>query len=730
MRAFKTLLFTAVALASAIGLVSCPSPGPSPAPKHPEIVVRQDARLLATGDAILCGSTVVGTPKDVVITIENTGSGELLLPGSPIVILSGTDVTSYSIPTPPAASVTAGANTTFTLRFDPSTVGDKSATAGFSCNDGDEESYTFAIQGTATAVPEPEMNIRGPGGNPIVDGGSYSFASTVIDSTTDAVFTIENLGSADLTLGGTPMVVVGGADAGMFSVTAQPASPVAASGGTTFTVRFSPTGVGAKSATLSIACNDTDENPYDLTLGGTCTGVPEINVKQASTDIPDGTGAYAFADTMLGTTTEATFTIENVGSSALSLTSSVTIGGTHAPQFTVTAQPSSPVPAGGTATFTIRFTPTSTGVKSATLSFGNTDADENPYNFSLSGNGTAWHGVRTIDSVGSEGYTSSICISGGLEISYFDGANGDLKWARSINGGASWTVRTVDSAGTVGLYSSVASTGGSEFIAYYDSTNGDLKFAKSTDGGVTWPVIKAVDSTGDVGQYCSIVQYGGTRVWISYLDNTNHALKLARSTDGGSTFILGTLDSAGPGLYTSLKNSGASLLYLGYCWQNGTLRFTKSSDGGASWPAGGFISVDTGTSGLGAYASVACDGSNIYLGYEGASSVMMAKSADGGATWPVSHLFVNSAGVYGAQSSLGCVGSTVYICYRGSGLQLAVSADGGATWPVGAKKSVDAGCTPWGTSLAAAANSVFISYYDTTSHELRFAKSIDGGTTW
>ncbi len=172
MRAFKTLLFTAVALASAIGLVSCPSPGPSPAPKHPEIVVRQDARLLATGDAILCGSTVVGTPKDVVITIENTGSGELLLPGSPIVILSGTDVTSYSIPTPPAASVTAGANTTFTLRFDPSTVGDKSATAGFSCNDGDEESYTLAIQGTATAVPEPEMNIRGPGGNPIVDGGS------------------------------------------------------------------------------------------------------------------------------------------------------------------------------------------------------------------------------------------------------------------------------------------------------------------------------------------------------------------------------------------------------------------------------------------------------------------------------------------------------------------------------------------------------------------------------
>jgi len=44
---------------------------------------------------------------------------------------------------------------------------------------------------------------------------------------------------------------------------------VAASGSTTFIVRFTPTSASAKTATISIANNDADENPYDLTVQGT-----------------------------------------------------------------------------------------------------------------------------------------------------------------------------------------------------------------------------------------------------------------------------------------------------------------------------------------------------------------------------------------------------------------------------------------------------------------------------
>jgi hypothetical protein len=118
------------------------------------------------------------------------------------------------------------------------------------------------------AVPAPEINLK-QGTTSVADGGSYDFGSKAIGTDTDIVFTIENTGNANLTL--TTPLTLGGTNANQFSIQAQPTSPVAASGNTTFTVRFTPTSTGAKTATLSIANNDSDENPYDLTLQGTGT---------------------------------------------------------------------------------------------------------------------------------------------------------------------------------------------------------------------------------------------------------------------------------------------------------------------------------------------------------------------------------------------------------------------------------------------------------------------------
>jgi hypothetical protein len=63
--------------------------------------------------------------------------------------------------------------------------------------------------------------------------------------------------------------VLGGPDVGEFSIQLQPTSPVAASDTTTFIIRFSPTSAGVKTVTISIANNDSDENPYDITITGT-----------------------------------------------------------------------------------------------------------------------------------------------------------------------------------------------------------------------------------------------------------------------------------------------------------------------------------------------------------------------------------------------------------------------------------------------------------------------------
>jgi hypothetical protein len=65
----------------------------------------------------------------------------------------------------------------------------------------------------------------------------------------------------------------------------------------------------------------------------------------------------------------------------------VGISGAHAADFTVTAQPASSVAPAGSTTFSVRFDPSATGPRTASLSFGNSDANENPYDFSIQGSG-------------------------------------------------------------------------------------------------------------------------------------------------------------------------------------------------------------------------------------------------------------------------------------------------------------------------------------------------------
>ena len=79
-------------------------------------------------------------------------------------------------------------------------------------------------------------------------------------------FVINNFGSADLVLTGSPEKVKVTGDE--FSVTSQPASPIVPGASQTFTVTFSPLTNGTKTAALTIASNDPDESTYRIKLTG------------------------------------------------------------------------------------------------------------------------------------------------------------------------------------------------------------------------------------------------------------------------------------------------------------------------------------------------------------------------------------------------------------------------------------------------------------------------------
>ena len=150
----------------------------------------------------------------------------------------------FSVTQPPSSPILPGGSSVFTIRPDSSIVGtDKSAIVTILNNDTDEGSYFFTITAEVTATPQPEINVKQDLTN-IPDDGSHTFLTTSLGSYTDIVFTIENLGSADLSLNGSPRVAIGGTDLDQFSVITQPpVSTIAVSLDTTFTVRFTPTSV-------------------------------------------------------------------------------------------------------------------------------------------------------------------------------------------------------------------------------------------------------------------------------------------------------------------------------------------------------------------------------------------------------------------------------------------------------------------------------------------------------
>jgi alpha-tubulin suppressor-like RCC1 family protein len=116
--------------------------------------------------------------------------------------------------------------------------------------------------------------------------------------------------------------------------------------------------------------------------------LPEIGVEQpAGTSVTDG-GTRAFGTLVVGANASLTFTVTNTGVGLLEGLS-ITIDGTDAAQFSVTASPATPVAVNGSTTFTVRFTPNSGGSKTAALHLTNNDLDEGVYDITLTGTGVA-----------------------------------------------------------------------------------------------------------------------------------------------------------------------------------------------------------------------------------------------------------------------------------------------------------------------------------------------------
>lgn len=300
---------------------------------------------------------------------------------------------------------------------------------------GEVEDYTINI---TSATPMPEIDITGLGTS-IPDGDitpntldDTDFGSIIVGNSNQNIFTILNTGNLDLNLtGASPYVTIMGVNASEFSVTIIPSNTIGSlTGTTTFAITYTPTIGGTHNATISIANDDSNENPYTFDITGAGVGPePEISLTGMGNNILDGditptaVDGTDFGFLLPASSVFSDFIISNSGTANLLLTDPspyVTITGTGAAQFTLTTIPSiSSIPtSGGSTTFRITYNPAIVGTHNATVTIPNNDNNENPYTFDILGQASA----ALIPEIDITGLTNTI-VDGDVTPSTTDGTS-------------------------------------------------------------------------------------------------------------------------------------------------------------------------------------------------------------------------------------------------------------------------------------------------------------------
>ncbi len=281
-------------------------------------------------------------------------------------------------------------------------------------------------------VLAPEVQVQVAGAN-VADGtGSVDFGSTVVGSPLTRTFTVANAGTLDLALGSITLPSGFSLFAGFGTTLLAPGS------NTTFVVQLDAVSEGTQAGAISFDSNDADENPFDFAASGTITAptppAPELQVSVSVNDLTDGTGFVAFGSTLVGAPLAQTITVANVGTLDLSLGTITVPSG-----FSLVANfGTSLLTPGQTTTFAVQLDAVFEGTHAGAISFDSDDADENPFDFNVSGSVAAQPTpIWTLDD-GDAGYSAS----GSWSTYNGVGAQGDFRY-KIVGAGtqtATWTL--------------------------------------------------------------------------------------------------------------------------------------------------------------------------------------------------------------------------------------------------------------------------------------------------
>ena len=474
-----------------------------------EIVVKVDALTVPGGGAYDFGNKYLDSTTEVQFRIQNSGADTVELTGTPLVTIGGNHPSCFTVTDMPDASIAPGASTNFILAFATDTSGLKEALVTIEYGT-QGQAFSFTVQGTGSGICVVDSGMDVGSHSSIAVSGSGIYIA-YRDENNDKLKFARSTDSGATWPAENILVVGEDDDVGTYA-------SIFAEGGSVYISYYQLVSGGYADTWI----NFTKSTDYGVTW-------PAGNIRNVADISWDG-----LYSSVAGSGSTVLLSYYNDVSDVLHCIRSTDSGDTWLSGNDITVDAT-----GNTGTYN------DIVICGSCACISYYDVTNSSLKCAVSADtGASWsaENIRTVDATGTVGeFTSIGAYETHVYISYYDRTNGALKFARSTDNGATWpdegSLPVIDGEGDTGQYTSLAVDGATLYISYYDVTNGDLKFARSDDSGATWPPanLRVVDSSGEVGKYCSI-DCSGDNVYISYYNDTVNKLKFARSKDRGDTW--------------------------------------------------------------------------------------------------------------------------------------------------------------------------------------------------
>jgi len=301
------------------------------------------------------GSVTAGSSETLSVAANNTGNATITI-SSATISSKYFSLTSPSLP----ATIAAGQSATLGIKFTPNAAGTFTATVSIT-SDASNAQTNLTLSGTGVAAA---------GGQLSANPNTKAFGNVPVGTTQSQTVTLTNTGTSSVDISQAGASGVGFKISGITTPLTLNASQ-----STTFTIAFSPQSAGTVTGNVTIISDASNAN-LTIPLSGTGTTATPGQLTVTPTTLPLGNVVDGTSGTASGSLTasgaDVTVTAASTNNSVFS------VGGLSLPRT---------IPAGQSASFTVTFSPQTSGAASATLTF-TSNAQPATTTESLTGTGT------------------------------------------------------------------------------------------------------------------------------------------------------------------------------------------------------------------------------------------------------------------------------------------------------------------------------------------------------